>query len=223
MNRCPNCGATVGADERFCGECGHQLIPQEGPATGDRTIEAGRSRKRIVLLGLVGLLALCGACFSGYIFIGLSDGGDLVGLVSGSGTSIENRGPTNTSAPRAEIHQVWLEHNVPHEGEGYLVIHTEFEVPRAEAERVQVVALAWTEDGSPMAALEPNYTIQGQVGIGDVGVVEYSPITYWDDYQLWVPYYALRVGENHYWTVKVTDSSGSTFDAWRTESFYVEP
>src|SRR5579859_4090019 len=39
-NHCPSCGATVTAEDAFCGECGHRTRPEPAPAPAPESVAA---------------------------------------------------------------------------------------------------------------------------------------------------------------------------------------
>jgi hypothetical protein len=223
MARCPHCGEENPSGARFCGECGRDLTAPAPKETGKAS--GGGMRRWLLACAGLAIAGLCGLCllvvlvpglFGALDLSGLLDNQELPGLVQ----------PVSSIAPATEqpvIYNVWLEHNVPYEGENFLVVNLEFEVEQAVVREVTVVALVWRQNGAPLAGIDADYTVDGQVGLIDLGEVEYSPSTYWEDYKFWFPASALPVGQGHYLTVSIADSvSGAVLDSWRTESFDVE-
>jgi hypothetical protein len=239
---CPNCGSPNASNARFCGECGHDLaaVPVQ-PAAG-----ATKNRRNLTLpllgCGTLGLLLVCGASVAA-LFLLRSDTGLLPRQFSGgtetSGLVLVTEAPlfvtelplptsqplpTATAEPTPEpqptIYWAELEHNVPYEGDSYLVVHIEFEVLQQHATQVEVVARIWTAAGTPMEVFDPAYSVTGQAGTADTGAVEYAPSSYWEDYQLWIPYSAIGVGDEHYITVDILDlESGRLLESYETETF----
>jgi hypothetical protein len=124
----------------------------------------------------------------------------------------------------SQILDAWIEHNVEFDGQTFMVVHVEFEVLQADAATAAVVVLIYTEDGNPMTAHDPGYELSGQAAVYDIAEVTYSPSTYWDDYELWIPYSAIESGENHYAIVEVQEAdTGRILDSWKTDPFFVVP
>lgn len=220
MDRCPNCGQPNEPEARFCGECGHDLASVARSAEDDAS--EVKSRSWLLIGGGLGLTVLCGLCLVILVIPRLVGDLDFDQLLSDPNPPaiIE---PVEPADPVTGIYEVQLEHNVPFEGNNYMVVHIEFEIEQVQAQRVSVVTRVWHQDGSPMEASDPAYSVAGQAGLLDFAEVEYSPSTYWQDYQLWLPYDAILVGEDHYVTVVLEETGGGTvLDAWRTEPFYVE-
>jgi hypothetical protein len=134
--------------------------------------------------------------------------------------------PTATSSPlnTTGISEYWIEHNVEFDGENYLVVHLSFEAAATDADELWVTAYFWNLDGTATEATGTATIVNGQTAVRDSALVEVAPVTYWDDYQLWIAYRAFFPGENYYATVEIEDSvSGQIFDWVETESFNVFP
>jgi hypothetical protein len=117
-----------------------------------------------------------------------------------------------------------MDHNVEYEGQVFMIFHIEHEIFQADSTNAAVFVTLWREDGSPMPSYEPDYDLAGQAVVTDLAEVRFSPSTHWDDYQLWIPYYAMEAGENQYAIVELQDlETGNILDTWVTEPFHVYP
>lgn len=124
----------------------------------------------------------------------------------------------------SQIYDVWMDHNVEYEGQEFMIFHIEHEIFQADSATAAVVVFLWREDGSPMPSYEPDYNLAGQAAVMDLAQVSISPSSYWGDYQLWIPYYAMEAGENQFATVELQDTETERIlGTWKTEPFHVFP
>lgn len=239
MVRCPNCGSTNELGARFCGECGQELT-DAAQAAGSQ----GRRNLTLPLLacGGLGVLFACAASVAGLFLLRADEGlppllrrtgpdtGGLVLVTEAPPFSTELPPATiqlppatiteTTYTPQTTIYWAYLEHNVCYEDENYMVVHVEFEVEQRLSAAVDVEASIWTADGSPMEASDAAYSMGGQVGTVDTGAVEYAPLTYWEDFQLSLPYSEIELGEGQFLTVDIIDrGSGDLLASFETETF----
>jgi len=131
----------------------------------------------------------------------------------------------DNSAAGTQIRSVRLEHNVQgSDGTSYLAIHAEFQVSTADSRQVWLIARFWLSDGSPMPAASSTYGLGAQAAVSQVADVTIEPISYWQDYLLYIPTSALAVGQNHYATVEIMDvASTRVLAQTTTESFNRNP
>ena len=211
--------------DRFCGECGHDNGEPGGnqPSPPSETAKSKPSR-RLLLLAIAVTVICCVVVLGGYLVvrmagaIDLADFGDLLGPGDPPST------PAVEVSRTTKIWDAWVEHNLEFEGQRYMVIHVESEALQNDAATAAVVGLIWTADESPMTAHDPEYELSGQAAVIGLAEVTFSPSTYWDDYQLWIPYYAMETGENSYATIELQDAdTGRVIDLWETGPFSVFP
>ncbi len=225
MRRCENCGSPLDPDDRYCGECGHDH-GEPAPIPGSSSDKKGRRFPRwLAVIGILIVLGCCVLAVGGYVVTRTLEGlelPDLEGLLDSNDPGFV---PTvEFFDASTQLDAVWIEHNVEFEDQFYMVVHVEYEVLQQDTDLATVVAYFWLEDGSPMPAYEPEFDVGGQAAALDVGEVTFSPSTYWEDFQLWIPYSVLEVGEEHFATVELQDANtGRLLDSWESESFTVLP
>lgn len=226
MRYCSNCGTPLDPEGRFCGACGFdngelvQSSPQPAEVKPRRRIP-----RWIIIVGILVLFLCCVLSIGGYILARVIEGlefSDFEGFLESEDSFFDSSLQSDDS--NSQIYEVWIDHNVEFEGENFMIFHIEHEIYQADSTAAEVVVFIWLEDGSPMVSYEPDYDVSGQAGMLDFAEVQFSPSTYWEDYQLWIPYYAMEVGDSHFATVELQDAeSGRILDSWTTEPFNVLP
>ncbi len=226
MRYCSNCGTQLDPDGRFCGACGFdngELVQSSPPPAAEKPRR--RIPRWIIIVGILILLVCCVLTIGGYTLVRVMEGLDfseLEGLLESEDWFSDSSPQSDDSNTR--IYDVWVEHNVEFEGNLYMVFHVDLEIVQIDAADAVVGAFIWLEDGSPMVSYEPDYDLDGQAAVLDMAEVTYSPSTYWEDYQLWIPYYALEAGEGHFATVELLNAdTGQIMDSWTTDPFDVLP
>lgn len=226
MRRCSNCDTPLDPEGRFCGECG---LDNGEPGLSKPPLPDVKARRRmprwVIVVGVLVIVVSCGVVIGGSAvarMIEELDLSDVEGLLDSSDSLVAPTLQPVTSY--TQIHDVWIDHNVEYEGQVFMIFHIEHEVLQADTTSAAVVVFIWLEDGTPMASYDPDYDVAGQATVLDLADVRFSPSTYWEDYQLWIPYYAMEAGENHYATVELQDAeTGRILDSWTTELFTVIP
>ena len=228
---CGNCGSPLSSGERYCGECG-QPVPEiseqpSTPAAPPPIAQTRRSRSSIARWGCIGLVILFvgGLGVTAYSILRvLNANGGIPPIVITTPQLPTLVNPTTTPGPSytTGISDYWFDHNVESDGENYLVIHLSFEAAATDADELWVTAYFWYPDGTAIPAAGSAMNVDGQTAVRDSALVEFAPVTYWDDYQLWIPYEVFFEGADYYATLEIEDSvSGQLFDWVEAESFDV--
>ena len=226
MRHCSNCGTALDPEGRFCGGCGFDN-GDPGQSEPDSLNERARRKipRWIIVVGVLVMLVCCVVTIGGFTMVRMIEGldlSDIEGLVdSRDSPFVPTLQPVSS---HTQIYDVWIDHNAEFEGQVFMIFHVEHEVLQADTTAAAVVAFMWLKDGSPMLSYDPDYDVAGQATVLDLADVTYNPSTYWEDYQLWIPYTALEAGEDHFATVELQDAeTGRILDSWVTEPFSVMP
>ncbi len=118
-----------------------------------------------------------------------------------------------SSQPRAEIKQVWVEHNVYKNNRKGMQIHVNFQVDRLKGKQIEVAAYFHFDNGTKLKDSDGQFkTRDGQVCAYSRMEPSYDSST-WEDFKLFLPYQQLHVtdGVKHQlkFNVFVWDNSGS--------------
>lgn len=141
-------------------------------------------------------------------------------------------------SPYAEIHDVWLEHNIPKKAYrreyniyglpidvpynySVLGIHIQFDVSGLAGKNVNICAFFYDEDGNIMRAQGNNNTYKtrnGQATVQKKAYVKWEE-TSWDDFYMEIPYWALQEGDNKV-VVQILDSKGTSLSEDSEEVYF---
>ncbi len=141
---------------------------------------------------------------------------DYFTIKSGKLTKRVNIKQSANDEPNAKIDSVWVEHNIPKNGQNYMRIHVNFVVNNKLNEKIRVCAFFYDEDGNRLTSSINGYkTIDGQLTVQDTDISTYKSCR-WKDFVLEIPYSVIKIGSNKFF-IEIQGNNGK----WLATSNYM--
>ena len=131
---------------------------------------------------------------------------DYFTIKSGKLTKRVNIKQSANDKPNAKIDSLWVEHNIPKNGENYMRIHVNFVVNNKLNERIRICAFFYDEDGNRLTSSINHYkTPDGQLTVQDTDISTYKSCR-WKDFVLEIPYSEIKKGSNKFF-IEIQDDN----------------
>lgn len=157
-------------------------------------------------------------------YSGRSNRHDYFTIKSGNLVKRINITQTADSTPRANVNNVWTEHNIPRTEynqvyDSYygwqsvpkiynvMCIHVDFDVDNMKDKTIRVCAFFYDEDGNKMKSSSNEYkTRHGQVTVQRTATAPYTNSS-WSNFTMEIPYSAITKGKNKF-VIHIQDNNG---------------
>ena len=134
---------------------------------------------------------------------------DYFTIKSGKLTKRVNIKQSANDEPNAKIDSVWVEHNIPKNGQNYMRIHVNFVVNNKLNEKIRVCAFFYDEDGNRLTSSINDYkTPNGQLTVQDTDISTYKSCR-WKDFVLEIPYSVIKIGSNKFF-IEIQGNNGKS-------------